>query len=188
MAPVITIVGPIGSGKTLQAELLAAALKWRTFSTGQLLRDHSNEPHADPEVVRALRSGTLASSSYVQDLVLRQVKAVKEEVGIILDGSPRKVEEAQRYDQEFPKLGRIMSLVVFLDTGRPTVEQRLAKRGRDDDQPETVKVRWAAYERDTVPMVQYYRDKGMVVDVDGHGDPEQVHGRILEALRGRNLA
>lgn len=188
MAAVITIVGPIGSGKTLQAEMAAQALGWQTFSTGQLLRDHVGESHADPEVAAALRTGKLASSQYVQQLVLSKIAEIGNDTGIVLDGSPRKLEEAQRYDQEFPGLGRKMDLVIFLNTGRNEVEQRLAKRGRHDDHPDTIKVRWAEYERDTVPMINYYRDHGLVVDIDGHGNPEEVHNRIIEVLRGKDLA
>lgn len=188
MAAVVAIMGPIGSGKTVQANLLAEALGWHTFSTGQVLRDHIQEPDADPAVAADIQAGRLVPSEYVHQVVLKELHRLPADAGIVLDGSPRKPLEVQQLNQDLPPLGRKLDLVVFLNVDRTVVEQRLAKRGRHDDSPETIKVRWAAYERDTLPTVELCRQQGLVREVDADAAPDQVHQRIMEVLRGEGLA
>lgn len=188
MAAVVAIMGPIGSGKTAQANMLAEAMGWRTFSTGQVLRDHIEEPGVDPQVVSAIKEGHLVPSEYVHAIVLRELKRIPADAGIVLDGSPRKPLEVDQLNQDLPALGRKLDLVIFLQVGREEAERRLAQRGRHDDNPETIKVRWAAYERDTLPTVEVCRQQGLVREVDAEATPDQVHQRIVEVLRVENLA
>jgi adenylate kinase len=183
LAPVITIMGPIGSGKTAQAEMLAQKLGWVTFSTGQLIREDHN-----PEATEAGKLGKLAPTDYVQDLVLEKIKSIPSETGIILDGSPRMVAEAERLDIELPKLGRKIDLVIFLNADEPMVEQRLVKRGRHDDHPSVIQVRWNEYQRDTLPVVDRFRDLHLVSDIDGHGTHQQVNDAIIKVIHEKHLA
>ncbi len=182
-APVITIMGPIGAGKTVQAQSLAGALGWETFSTGQLVRDDNNEA-----VKAIMNSGKLSPTEYIQDLVLRKLRTIPDGKGIILDGSPRMMPEAERLDKELPAMGRKINLVVFLQIAEPEVERRLAQRGRPDDAPEIIKVRWQEYQCDTMPVVEHYRTKGVVAEVDALGTPQEVTARIQGVLRHAGLA
>jgi adenylate kinase len=182
MAPVITIMGPIGGGKTMQAQMLAQELGWETFSTGQLIREDSN-----PQGQAAAASGNLAPTGFVQDLVVRKIGTIPGNKGIILDGSPRMLPEAERLDTELPAMGRKLNLVIFLDVDQKTVVDRLAKRGRPDDHPQTIPVRWKAYERETKPVIEHYRALNKVMTVSGEGTPQQVHNRIVKVLNDANL-
>lgn len=188
MAAVVAVMGPIGSGKTVQANMLAEAMGWHTFSTGQVLRDHIDEPGVDPKVVAAIKEGHLVPSEYVHNIVLRELKQLPAEAGIVLDGSPRKPLEVDQLNRDLPALGRKLDLVIFLHLTKEEAEQRLAKRGRHDDDPQTIQVRWAAYEQDTLPTVERCRAQGLVREVDANAAPEQVHQRIMEVLRAEHLA
>lgn len=181
-APVITIMGPIGSGKTIQAHMLAQKLTWETFSTGQILRDAGNAASRE-----AMKVGNLAATEYVQEVVLQHIRSYAPGKGIILDGSPRMLAEAKRLDDDLPEMGRKMDLVLFLQIEEPSVEVRLMARGRADDRPEVIKVRWQQYTDETMPVVDYYRARGMVRDIDAKGSPEEVAELILKAVTDAGL-
>ena len=183
MAPVITIMGPIGSGKSVQAELLAKTLKWETFSTGKLIREGSNQ-----EARAAHDAGKLADTRFVQELVLGKIKSFPETSGIILDGNPRMLPEAIRYDEDLPKLGRTMNLVILLMVPEEVLLQRLSNRGRSDDTPEGIKSRFHVYDTEITPTIERYREHGIVREVDGLGTKEAVNARIVEVLHREHLA
>ncbi len=182
MAPLITIMGPIGSGKTDQAQRLAADLGWLTFSTGQLVREDG-----DVAAMAAAQIGKLAPTAYVQELVLAKIKSIPKTTGIILDGSPRMLAEVERMERDLPKLGRKLNLAIFLQIKESVVEQRLAKRGRSDDQPEIIRVRWDEYQRDTVPVVAYLRSKEAVCEVEADASLDEVAISIKKCLEQRGL-
>lgn len=182
-APVITIMGPIGSGKTLQAERVSKDLGWTTFSTGQLIREHSR-----PDVMEHVNSGKPAPTKYVQDLIINKVKSIDSETGIILDGSPRLPQEADRYEREFPDLGRQLNLVIALNVDEPELENRIKDRGRADDHPEAIKSRMDWFERDILPIIKRYERVGIVRYVDGNGTPDEVTDRIKQVIHEANLS
>ena len=180
--PVITIMGPIGSGKTMQANLLAKALGWQTFSTGQLIRDGDNQ------LAKELHDkGILAPTEFVQEMILSKIKSYPPNTGIILDGSPRMIAEAERYDKDLPALGRKMNLVIVLGVDRKTIDERLTLRGRDDDTPEGIKARFAQLTNDILPAIERYRTQGIVREVDGDEDAEKVSQRIVRVIKDANL-
>ncbi|TAK88859.1 nucleoside monophosphate kinase [Patescibacteria group bacterium] len=188
MAPVVAIMGPIGSGKSVQARILAEELGWQAVSTGSILREHIKEPGIDPAVVAALNAGHLVPSPYVHKVLLEKLRQLPADTGIVLDGSPRKPGEVHHLNEDLPALGRKLNLVILLKLSREQVEQRLAKRGRHDDQPETIKVRWAEYERDTLPTIELCRQQGLLREVDADAEPAVVQQRILEVLHAEHLA
>lgn len=183
MAAVVTIMGPIGSGKTLQAEMLAARLGWETFSTGQLLRDDHSQT-----VQHHLDEGSLAPSKYVQELVMNKIRSIDAATGVVLDGSPRRISEAQYYEAQLPLIGRELDLVIFLEVGLDEVKQRLATRGRTDDNIHTISVRWRHYEQDTLPTVHHLEQQHIAIArISGVGEPDEVQQRVVAALQEAKL-
>lgn len=183
MAAVVTIMGPIGSGKTLQAEMVASRLGWQTFSTGQLLRDDHTQT-----VQHHLDEGSLAPSEYVQELVMNKIRTIDANTGVVLDGSPRKITEAQYYEQQLPLIGRKLDLVIFLEVDLEEVKQRLAARGRADDNVHTISVRWRHYEQDTLPTVHHLEQQGIAIArISGVGEPDEVQQRVMAALKEAKL-
>lgn len=182
MAPVITIMGNIGSGKSAQAKLIAAELGWETFSTGQLIRESG-----DKEVIEAHNQGELAPTEFVQQMILDKVQSIDSSKGVILDGSPRMLEEAVRYDQDFPKFCRKLNLVIVLKLDKEEAINRLKLRGRVDDTPEAIASRFETYETEVKPVINRYKEAGIVREVDGHGSVEEVKARILKVLNDEHL-
>lgn len=182
MAPVITIMGNIGSGKSAQAKLIAEELGWETFSTGQLIRESG-----DKEVIEAHNQGELAPTEFVQQMIIDKVQSIDSTKGVILDGSPRMLEEAVRYDQDFPKFNRKLNLVIVLRLSKEEAINRLKLRGRVDDTPEAIASRFETYETEVKPVINRYKQAGIVREVDGHGSIEEVKARILKVLSDEHL-
>lgn len=182
MAPVITIMGNIGSGKSAQAKLIATELGWETFSTGQLIRESGNE-----QIIEAHNQGELAPTEFVQQMILKKVESIDKNKGVILDGSPRMLEEAVRYDQDFPKFGRKLNLVIVLKLDKEEAISRLEQRGRVDDTPEAIASRFETYETEVKPVINRYQESGIVREVDGHGSIEEVNARILKVLHDEHI-
>lgn len=182
MAPVITIMGNIGSGKSAQAKLIAEDLGWETFSTGQLIRESGNK-----EIIDAHNQGELAPTEFVQQMILNKVESIDGHKGVILDGSPRMLEEAERYDQDFPKFGRKLNLVIVLKLDKEEAINRLKLRGRVDDTPEAIASRFETYETEVKPVINRYKQAGIVREVDGHGSVAEVKARILKVVQDEHL-
>lgn len=183
MATVITIMGNIGSGKSVQAQKVAERLNWVTFSTGQLVRESNI-----PEVVDAHNQGKLAPTEYIQKMILDKIKSIDPSRGIIMDGSPRMLVEAVRYDSELPKIGRKLDLVIMLSLSETESIERLKKRGRVDDTPKAIAERFRTFEEEVKPVIDRYRERGIVREIDAGGSIEAVTERIMEALQGADLA
>lgn len=173
----ITVMGPIGVGKTVQAQRVAKELGWVTFSTGQLLRDLN-----DPEVSAVQAKGEAVPWELTARLVLSQVKNHPED-SIILDGSPRLPEEAAYYHEHGYEFDRVIWLEAPLDV----LHNRLQERGRFDDTPDGIASRMGWYTDKIVPILEGYEDQGIVSRVDGHGSVEEVTQRIIAALKEADL-
>jgi adenylate kinase len=163
------LLGPPGSGKGTQAERLRDELDLTHIATGDLVRAHPEETE------RYTRAGQLVPDDVVLKLLEQALREAPR--GVLLDGFPRNVEQADALD----RLLRITD-VVFLDVPDDVVVERLAQRGREDDAPETVRERLAVYRQTTEPLVDYYARRSLLRRVDGAADPEEVHARIQRAL------
>lgn len=172
---VTLLTGPPGAGKGTQAKLAAENLGWSTFSVGAILRDT-----APPEVKEIMNSGKLLPANEVVKLVVDEIQRADRPV--LVDGFPRRLDQAEAFDNYVHDLGLESVKVVFLTIDKEESWRRLAQRGRKDDERETWQKRWAEYEEKTLDAVEYYRNKGRLVEVDGSGDITEVGNMIKEAL------
>ncbi|MDR3125575.1 MAG: nucleoside monophosphate kinase [Candidatus Nomurabacteria bacterium] len=178
----ILFFGPTGSGKSMQGQLMAARHGWRWISTGQLLRDIS-----DPETMAILSEGKLVSDDYINRLVFRHIDKALNLDGldhIILDGYPRRIEQAE----ELLKYGAKVSALVVLRVDSDEIYNRLHLRGRMEDSPEIIKKRIEQYNFETEPIIDFLKKNGVIVKVvDGIGTVGEVHDRIDVALSEAKL-
>lgn len=179
----ILFFGPAGAGKGSQAEKLAGRLDWGWLSSGQLLRDSD-----DPEIAALLAGGNLVPLEKFGQLFAEAIKAT-DRAHVILDGFPRKLEQAQWLMAHKADLGRDLELAVVIDVPEEELLARMALRGRQDDTPDAIKQRLAIYHQESDPIYAYLEQQGVpVVRIDGVGDIDDIHERIMKEIEAHQLA
>jgi adenylate kinase len=183
----VLLIGPPGSGKGTQGERLAERLGLEHLAAGDLLRAEVEKATPLGRRVEAMmQRGELVPDTVIISLLMPRVLAASEANGYLLDGFPRSVEQAV----EARKLAELANAgpdaVIYLDAPREELIRRILSRaeieGRADDNPETVAHRLQVFDEATRPLVDYYRERGLlnVVNADQHED--EVTRDILDAL------
>ena len=183
----VVFLGPPGSGKGTQAKLLAERLKVPAISTGDILRSAVRD--RTPLGVQAqavMEKGELVSDDLIVALIRERTAVHDARDGFILDGFPRTLEQGKALETMLSEMGEGLSAVVNFGVPEPVLAERMLGRagaeGRADDRPETIRERLRVYREKTEPLAGFYRDRGMLANVDGVGEVEQVAARIDEAL------
>ena len=181
----LILMGPPGSGKGTQAQLLAKEPRWVHVSTGELFRE--NLTNGTP--LGKLAEGYMSKGEYVPDdvtvgMVRERLRSIPPTQRIVFDGFPRTVAQAEALDALLRDSGRPLPGVVLIECSRDELVGRLAKRGqsRADDSPDVVGKRFDVYEEQTRPVVAYYDRKGLVTRVNGIGDVSQIESRLKAAI------
>lgn len=179
----IVLLGPPGSGKGTQGTRIASALGIPAVSTGDLLRRAMADGTPLGRRVEAIvSSGGLVDDETMLELVRTRLAEPDARRGFVLDGHPRTLPQAQDLDALLAADGRVVDAVVSIDVPEATLVARLAGRGRSDDRPEVVRERLRLYREATAPLVDYYRRRGLLRDVDGDRTVETVTGDVLARL------
>lgn len=174
----ILFFGPPGSGKSVQGQLLVARNNWSWLSTGQLFRDSK-----DPQIHELLASGELISDELTNKVLDEALHTVKDTVHVVLDGYPRNTAQAKWLMQHLPKHGREIKAIIVFEVSSDELTRRLAGRGRAEDSLEVIERRLEIYERQTRPVLDFYRKHTVpICKIDGHGDVNVVHERIQAAV------
>ena len=182
----LLLLGPPGSGKGTQGELLAHHYGARHVSTGDLLRE---QVEAGTELGRKARPfmerGDLVPDELVLAMVLEDVVGEDSPPAYVLDGFPRTLPQAEAAYAKAVETGRTVDAVIFLDVPHDELVGRILKRGRADDDEQTVRHRLTQYEQKTMPLLQYYDGRGLLVRIDAAGEVDEVTDRIVAAIEGR---
>ncbi len=187
MAVRLILVGPPGAGKGTQAELLCARLGIPAISTGAIFRAHAQ---AQDELGRLAESysarGELVPDEVTDRMVEERLAQEDAASGFLLDGYPRNAAQVDSLDRILQRHGSTLDAVVELTADDDVVVQRLlgraSEQGRKDDTEEVIRHRIALYHETTEPVVSVYRERGLLVQVDGIGTIDEVAARIAEAL------
>ncbi|MDI1326487.1 MAG: adenylate kinase [Brevundimonas sp.] len=185
----LILFGPPAAGKGTQAKRLVEARGMVQLSTGDMLREAiASGSDLGRECQAIMSRGDLVSDAIVIALIEARLKEAGEAGGAIFDGFPRTVAQAEALDAMLAKLGKQIDRVVRLKVDDAALLERVAVRfadqGRPDDNPESFKVRLDAYNRNTAPLLPYYADKGLLVEIDGMGAIAEVARSIDAALDG----
>jgi adenylate kinase len=183
----LLIMGPPGAGKGTQATRIAEHYRIPAISTGDIFRAMK---HADTPLARQVRE-IMESGGYVSDEITNEI--VKDrlakpdcQAGFLLDGYPRTLQQVQTLDDYLAETNRPLGAVISLLADTDEVVARLLKRaaidGRSDDNEETVRVRLQVYAEQTEPLLDVYRSRGVLVEVNGLGEIDEVSERVFAAL------
>lgn len=213
----IVLVGPQGSGKGTQAELLVAKYGIPHVATGDILREAiKGETALGRQAKVYMDRGELVPDEIVIGIIRERVALPDCRKGFVFDGFPRTIPQAEAFSEVLGQLGIPLDAVVLLEVPRATLLERMAGRRvcrncgatyhvtlnpprhdricdlcggelyqRADDNPEAIRTRLEAYDRATRPLTDYYRQRGLLVEVDGVGTLEDVFGRMERAIRTR---
>jgi len=177
----ILFFGPPGAGKSVQGQLLAARHGWRWLSSGQLLRDLH-----DPQLAAQLQTGELTDDQQVNRVITDALKRSRDIHHVIIDGFPRRLEQAQWLVETQPEHEREIKLVIILEVPKAELMRRLTLRGRLDDTEATINERMQIYRQEIYPILTYLTEQQVpIAHIDGAGSVGQVHDRIeaeLEAV------
>jgi adenylate kinase len=184
----VLLIGPPGSGKGTQGERLAARLGLEHLAAGDLLRSEveARTPLGN-RVAEMMQKGDLVPDTVILGLLMPRVLDAAEGNGYLLDGFPRSVEQAT----EARKLAELADAgpdaVIYLDAPRDELVRRILaradKEGRDDDNPETVANRLRVFDEATRPLIEHYRERGLLHVVNADQDEDDVTQQILSALK-----
>jgi len=166
------IVGPPGAGKGTQAARISESFDIPTISTGDMFRSNID--------------------SLTNALVEDRLRAADCDGGFLLDGYPRTTDQVTYLDDLLAADGHRLDAVVQLVADQDEIVRRLRKRaleqGRTDDTEEAIRHRQEVYRRETEPLVAEYRDRELLIEVDGLGEIDDVTERIFTALAERGLS
>ncbi len=214
----IILLGPPGAGKGTQADQLHSYLQIPHVASGDLFRDNlQNQTELGMLAKVYMDKGQLVPDDGTIAMVKDRLQKEDCTPGVILDGFPRTVAQAEGLDLIFHDLDRSLNGVLYIAVPDDVLIDRISGRWicrdcqtpfhttfsppkvqgvcdacggelyqRDDDKPETVKARLRVFHEQTAPLIQYYREKDLLIEIDGSGDIEAVAIEIRNSVNGLN--
>ncbi len=183
----ILLMGPPGAGKGTQAARLIERYGIPQISTGDMFRSAVKE--STPlglEAKKYMDAGQLVPDSVTIGIVRERLQKDDCKKGFILDGFPRTTAQAVSLDAILKEMDIVLDGVLNLSVPNDELARRISERAklenREDDKPETVQKRLAVYEESTRPLIDYYRNNGQYVEIDGLQDVDQVFQDLVNAL------
>lgn len=209
----LVLLGPPGAGKGTQAERLGEELKLPHVASGDLFRENlKNKTELGLLASRYITKGELVPDDVTIAMIRDRLERPDYENGVILDGFPRTLAQAEGLKEILADMGRTLDGVLYIAVPDEELVGRLSGRRicrrcqtpyhihfnppqeqgvcgtcggdlyqRDDDKPETVRARLEVYHQQTSPLIDFYRQFGLLTEVDGSGDIENVSSALSEA-------
>lgn len=183
----LLIMGPPGAGKGTQAEFVAAHFSVPAISTGDIFR--ANVSRGTPlgaEAQKYMDAGEYVPDGVTNAMVRDRISEPDAEGGFLLDGYPRTLAQVEELDGMIAETGHRLDAVVVLTVDEDAIVERLLQRalteGRADDTEEVIRRRQEVYVEQTAPLIDVYRQRGLIVEADGLGEVAEVTARVFAAL------
>ena len=186
----LLIMGPPGAGKGTQAQRVSEHYGIPAISTGDIFRAMKTSDTPLARQVRAIMdSGDYVSDEITNAIVADRLTQVDCAAGFLLDGYPRTLQQVAALDNFLATTGESLHAVISLQADVNEVVDRLLKRaeieGREDDTADTIRRRQLIYAQETEPLLELYRRRRLLVEVDGLGAIDEVSARLFAALDSR---
>lgn len=191
----LVIYGPEGSGKGTQAKLLADKIGLSILTAGDLVREAARK---DKSLLREMARQVLKKGTYLPDrqmcsLIVSKLKNPKQTKGFVLDGFPRTIGQAKFLMEIFSQEGYKLHKVIYLCLSQSESIKRLLKRKRKlfdesrilHDDPQRIKQRLSIYHKKEKALLKFFREKNLLLEINGNQSVEKVFADILEGLKIR---
>jgi adenylate kinase len=187
----LLIMGPPGAGKGTQARRVSEHYGIPAISTGDMFRAMKTSVTPLARELRAImESGGLVSDEITNAIVAERLTQPDCAAGFLLDGYPRTLQQVEALEDFLATTGQSLDAVISLQADVDEVVDRLLKRaeieGREDDTADTIRRRQLIFAQETEPLLDVYRRRGLLVEVDGLGAIEEVSARLFAALDSRH--
>ena len=183
------LLGAPGSGKGTQALRLGRRLGVPAISTGEMLRQAvAAGSELGRQVGDVLASGRLVADELMVDVVRVRLAQADAGSGFLLDGYPRNLRQADTLRSLLDELGAQLDGVIFLRVPEDVLVRRALLRRRADDREEVVRERLRIYRDQTEPVIGYYRDRGLLREIDGDRGIDEVTSEALAAVSAGRAA
>jgi len=201
---IVVFLGPPGAGKGTQAQRLAQEKGFIHISTGDLLREAVKRgTELGKKAKEYMDRGELVPDHLIVEMIKEKIPS---EGNVILDGFPRTVAQAEALDAMLTGMGKLVDAVILFDVPDEVVIERLSGRRidpktgkvyhikynpppegveviqRDDDREEVIKKRLEVYRKQTTPLIEYYKERGLLKVIDATKSPEEVYKELLKVL------
>ena len=171
----IIMIGGPGSGKSTYSEIITKKLDIPHIYTGDMMRKLAK---TNDQVKDLLAKGKFAPTDIVINAVLDRLEKPDAQKGYIFDGFPRNIEQAKAMEEK----GIKYDYVIYLDVSEEEVIRRLTARGRADDKPEIIKTRLKVFEKETAPLLDYYKDELIKIKAEGNSK-EAIAQTIMDKTK-----
>src|SRR3954471_17039389 len=183
----LIIMGPPGAGKGTQAKFIAEHFKIPAVSTGDIFRANVSEgTELGLEAKRFMDAGEYVPDEVTNRMVRNRIDDPDAVSGFLLDGYPRTVAQVEELDGMIKFTGHELDAVLCLVVDKDEVVNRLLQRaqteGRADDTEDVIRRRQEVYLEQTAPLIEVYKQRSILVEVDGLGEVDEVTKRIFDAL------
>jgi adenylate kinase len=189
----LLFLGPPGAGKGTQAARIAESSNIPHISTGDILRSHvARQTPLGIEAKSYMDRGELVPDQLILNMVDERLQEADAQNGWLLDGFPRNVAQATFVDKLILEKMQAAGIanpdssqafqVVYLEVPDEVILQRALERGRADDTKETILNRIQIYRSETSPLVEFYRQRGQLLEINGNQSMDDVTKSIKEAI------
>jgi len=183
----LILMGPPGAGKGTQAQFVADRFGVPAISTGDIFRANVSQGTAlGLAAQRYMDSGEYVPDEITNKMVRIRIDEADAESGFLLDGYPRTLAQVDELDDMVASSGHRLDAVVVLTVDPEEIVARLLQRaqveGRPDDTEDVIRRRQEVYAEQTEPLIEVYRTRGILIEVDGMGEVDDVTSRIFAAL------
>ena len=180
-------MGPPGAGKGTQAKFIAEHFKIPAISTGDIFRANvSAGTELGVEAKRYMDAGEYVPDEVTNKMVRNRIDESDAAGGFLLDGYPRTLAQVEELDGMIAFTGHQLDAVVCLTVDQDEIVSRLLQRaqveGRADDTEDVIRRRQQVYLEQTEPLIEVYKARGIVHEIDGLGDVDEVTDRLLSAI------